>query len=112
MKAFITGSRAYGAPREDSDIDLVVLMDADTAGELSQLAANFAASPIAAASIATDRGLSLRFGRMNLIIETDDGSFQDWIDGTDELKAIMPVTHEKAVDVFDRYRNARKEKRL
>lgn len=25
MKAFITGSRAYGTPREDSDLDLVIL---------------------------------------------------------------------------------------
>lgn len=27
MNAFITGSHAYGTPREDSDIDLVVLVE-------------------------------------------------------------------------------------
>lgn len=34
MKAFITGSQAYGEPNEDSDIDLVVFV---TPNELTRL---------------------------------------------------------------------------
>lgn len=104
MKAFITDSRAYGTPHADSDIDLVVLMDKDDALRLADLADSEA--PL---SVASDTGFSLRFGKLNLLIETGVGEFEDWLTGTNQLKAKAPVKRSVAVELFDRLRERRQE---
>lgn len=38
LPAFLTGSRVYGTPKEDSDIDLVVFMDKNTYWKLIEFA--------------------------------------------------------------------------
>lgn len=71
-KPFITGSRAYGIPKEDSDIDLVILVDKSTASFLFS---------------AKDKGSdSVRFGRLNLIIFHSEFLFNLWRKCTEELK--------------------------
>lgn len=83
MNAFITGSRVYGIPREDSDIDLVVLVDETTRDNLRLLRDNHDA-------------FKVTFGRLNLVLVTTTKEFEAWKQGTEELKALSPVTREFA----------------
>lgn len=94
MKSFVTGSRAYGTPRKDSDIDLVIFADNETAQLLAEQAAN---REQALGSGAPD-DVSLRFGRLNLIVLTDEDKFDLWQKATQALIARRPVTREEAVD--------------
>ena len=85
--SFITGSRAYGTPMADSDIDLVVRVTSEEFTALNQLA---------------DSGLgeSLRFGRLNLILCTEDDKYAAWWRGTRDLVAEKPVSREVAIEKF------------
>src|SRR5208283_96062 len=71
MKAFITGSRAYGTPRLDSDIDLVIQYNAATAALLRK---------------ESEAKNTVRFGRLNVIIAGDDPEMAAWQLGTDALQ--------------------------
>lgn len=97
MKSFLTGSRRYGTPRPDSDIDLVVLMEGPELTELSKLADNTDdfGSP---GGEQYDDGFSLRFGKLNLLCVTQERHFQVWKQGTDELIAMKPVSRDKAME--------------
>lgn len=68
MNAFLTGSRVYGKVKPDSDIDLVVLLDHDSAEIIRKLSDD----PIG----------PVRFGSLNLIICTDETMFMAWKLGT------------------------------
>lgn len=97
MEAFITGSRAYGTPGEDSDIDLVIRCDEKTRDKLVEL-------------LAPDDGyddkdrIQVRSGKLNLMLCVDDDSFATWRDGTDMLQAEADAGHEvtrdDAIEVF------------
>lgn len=91
MNAFITGSQAYGVPREDSDIDLVVLLGASQLEGLILLAHPGSGSAAAASSA------SLRFGNLNLICHTKEETFAAWKKATLELIDRKPVTRDEAV---------------
>ena len=97
MKSFLTGSRYYGTPRSDSDIDLVVLMDGTQLVVLAKFADNTDdfGSP---GGEQYDDGCSLRFGKLNLLCVTQDKHFNVWKQGTDELFAMKPVTRDKAIE--------------
>lgn len=62
--SFLTGSRAYGTPTKDSDVDLVVLVDDATAKVLHKFteAANG----------------TVRFGKLNLIVLTSEKEYDAW----------------------------------
>lgn len=70
--AFITGSRAYGNPRPDSDIDLVVRMDEATLAILRLL---------------NESGNDnvIRFGNLNIIPALSDADYAVWVVGTKQL---------------------------
>ena len=92
LKSFLTGSRVYGEPREDSDIDLVIHGDNDL---LSSLLLN------------SETGeMPLRFGKLNLIVLSSD-TFEAWKKGTDELIADYrlgkPSSRDEAVAVIKRH---------
>jgi len=87
MKAFITGSRAYGTPREDSDLDLVILVD-----EITKVVLR------AVSGVPEDK--SVRFGQLNLVILTSAEKFNLWQSVTNALVAKGPVTHDEAVAAF------------
>lgn len=71
MTAFLTGSRAYGDPGPDSDVDLVVRVDKETAEKLRKL---------------SDNGeYPIRFGKLNLVLCASDQAFGAWRYGTDKL---------------------------
>lgn len=89
MDAFITGSRAYGTPREDSDIDLVVFCSAEDAATLWDLRGD---------------SQTVRYGRLNLVVfsDTDSGrrNYARWKAVTDELRERSPVSRDEAVTAF------------
>ena len=85
LTAFVTGSRAYGSPREDSDIDLVVLADQAAIDTLKQ----YGGSPC-------------RFGNLNLILVPDAATLGRWRDTTDDLASRpAPVTRDEAILAFN-----------
>ncbi len=92
MNSFITGSHAYGTPRPNSDIDLVVLVSKQDSELLWNSKNEDSKSP--------------RFGpKLNLLIFVveDEGAvlrFEKWRDVTLELMARAPVTREEAVEAF------------
>lgn len=93
LRAFITGSYAYGSPRPDSDIDLVVLASA----EVIQLLEIFTGSE-APASAAADPSVSasVRFEALNLIL-VGKPQFLAWQAATQRL-----VRRAKQGEVIDR----------
>lgn len=109
MNAFLTGSRAYGTPREDSDIDLVVMMPASQLRRLNELIGEDADSEMRYEGMKP--GACVRFGKLNLIVVTGDEDYQAWREGTDELITRKPVTRDEACAVFKAKREAVKEKR-
>lgn len=93
MHSFITGSHAYGTPRPDSDIDLVVLVDDETGYTLAQL---------------SDEGQSpIRFGSLNLILVFSEKEFFAWQGATEDLvnrkKQGEKITRDEAIRVIDSY---------
>jgi hypothetical protein len=97
---FITGSRAYGTPREDSDLDLVVLTDMESITEMAKLSDNADANVCFSGSGLFD-GASLRFGKLNLLCFLEQDQFDAWQQTTIELAARRPVTREEAIAALD-----------
>ncbi len=85
-EAFVTGSRAYGTPRADSDLDLVVRVSEAGADALRRMSDN-------------GHGYPCRYGRLNLIIVTDD---DQWIARKAQhigCRREAPVTRERAIEI-------------
>ncbi len=87
MQAFLTGSYAYGTPREDSDIDLVIRCDEETAKFLSEMRDDKTTPAI-------------KFGKLNFIPCTDDAQYTAWRAGTTALEYRKPVERETACTMF------------
>lgn len=103
MKAFITGSHAYGTPHEASDIDLVVLM---SPGDMDKLARESGMDGWE--ELSADYKIPtacLRFGKLNIICVTEQVDYDVWKEGTEELMKQAPTTREVAKSVFQRLRS-------
>lgn len=98
QKAHITGSRAYGVPKADSDIDLVVLVSDEDYNKLLDRADSIGSK--------TEHGLSIRFGCLNVIVTTDEKEYHQWANGTAFLKSIAPVSKDIAILMFERFFHA------
>lgn len=109
-KAFLTGSRAYGVPSENSDVDLCVLVDEPTLAVLRGLAVrkeevakngpDGRPRSLSSRDRAEDPGDSLYFGGasgLNLICHTNPHAFAAWRAATLTLAARRPVTREEAI---------------
>lgn len=98
--AFVTGSRAYGSPREDSDCDLVIRCSESTARRLRELSDDPAHCG----------RLGVRFGVLNLILCETDEEYTAWFDGTQalvrEFVATGPVSRDRAIEVLSAMRAA------
>lgn len=95
--AILTGSHAYGTPGPDSDVDLVVFANRETREKLFELL-----GPIDPTKREYPAGdLSLRCGRLNLIVVGDAGHHKEWERGTAQLVARRPVTRAEAVEHLD-----------
>lgn len=84
MNAFITGSHAYGTPKEGSDLDLVVCADNESVSDLWEF---------------SESKSSCRYGKLNIITLTPD-NFERWKQVNDALMADAPVSREQAVAAF------------
>ena len=99
MMAFLTGSRVYGTPHEESDTDIVVRVDEQA------LSALWAIGDMPCdLNSARDLGWghSIRIGPLNIIAVTTDKQYAAWLIGTSELLKRAPVTKAQAIDHFDR----------
>lgn len=97
MKAFITGSRAYGTPTQKSDVDLVIRIDLGAYEVLKEFADRQVEG-----SDSEGEFRSLIFGKLNLICCSSDKEWGEWRKGTAELRTKAPVTRDYAVDYFRR----------
>lgn len=100
MNAFITGSRAYGTPRSDSDIDVVVRIEQPEIDKLKRLGIIGFTTPNNQYDIRS--GCQFRTGPLNLICIPDDNYFAAWKRGTEELAGRRPVTRDDAIAHFDK----------
>lgn len=101
-KPFLTGSQIYGMPHADSDVDLVLLV---THHELETLM-KFSDKQSHKDFDYYGRTfcVSLRFGKLNLIVTTDQDQYNIWAQGTEFLTKIKPVTKDVAIKCFDALR--------
>ncbi len=88
-RAFITGSRAHGTPREDSDIDLVIALHEKDYRTLWALCEDS----------------KLQFGKLNLVAfnmdcPEDVERFKAWKKVNYELCYRGPVTKEEACEAY------------
>lgn len=88
MKAFITGSRAYGLFTLTSDLDLAILIDQEDAALLREHAEEF----IQPAPDYQNGNYNYRFGPLNLLVFTDPVEFQAWRKARDELAKIKVLS--------------------
>lgn len=92
LKPFLTGSRAYGVPRPESDWDVVCLLGAD---QIAALEASFEVRW-------TGSGRAIAWiGPVNLIICVDRVDYFRWQDVTDDLVRRRPVSRDEAVSAFN-----------
>jgi predicted nucleotidyltransferase len=99
VESFLTGSHAYGTPTTESDVDLVVLMSKEDADKLQSLCDKNQSHPEDENYI-TAGGMSLRFGKLNLIVCTNRLYFEIWRAGTKRLKKRAPASREEACRLF------------
>lgn len=94
MKAFITGSHAYGAPTDASDVDLVLRVDPETRTKLVQIFEPEGAEY-------GDNVLQFKVADvLNLILCVTDAQYEAWRAGTAGLIAMKPVTRDQAIAVL------------
>jgi predicted nucleotidyltransferase len=103
--SFLTGSRVYGLPNPDSDIDLVILVSLDD----MKLLAEFAEydESMDAKYWYECTSISMRFGKLNVICCTDKHNFDLWKTGTERLKKNAPVSRDFAVRFMEVLRGER-----
>lgn len=96
--AFLTGSRVYGTPRPDSDIDMCVLLDRSEFCKLLAIADNERQDHEKVYEDTDD--VAYKFGNLNMICFHDLEVFDAWRRGTEQLKAEKPVTRARAKEVL------------
>ena len=102
--AFLTGSRVYGRPREDSDVDLVVFVpDEDERAAVFMFSDDKSDFDEKEADPGKGFMYGCRFGRLNLIL-CDAEKYDAFRAATDELIGRRPVTRDEAVAVMKRHR--------
>jgi len=102
VESFVTGSYAYGNPHRDSDVDLVVLVSKNDLDILSRLGDKIPHREDN--NYVSAGGISLRFGRLNLIACTVQLYFEIWREGTKRLKKQSPVSRDEACRFFRKLR--------
>lgn len=95
MSAFITGSHAYGEPRPDSDIDLVIEASDDLLDELRDIVGDeYGSGSLRLLCVEEDTGQ-----RIDLILVRGP-AFAAWRAATEELSQSAPVSRDEAVLVI------------
>lgn len=102
-RAFVTGSHAYGTPHDQSDVDLVVLLESSRDLDLLRKIADNDSK----INEQYD-GVCLRFGKLNLLCTLSQIDFDIWWEGTEDLILKKPVTRDVAVEHFRELRTRAK----
>ena len=95
-KAFITGSRAYGAPREDSDLDLVIRVSIEDAQALIDFAEN---EGFELRDYEDMQSISVCFCGLNLILCLTGAAELAWTEATERCKAEGLTSREDAIAI-------------
>lgn len=95
--AFLTGSRAYGTPRPDSDVDIVVPVQKDA---VEKIKAALKAAGIDTSGTEEYADFAFRVGLVNVLLVPPEVAEKVWKAGTEFLIGQAPVTREKAVETF------------
>lgn len=94
-RAFLTGSHAYGAPREDSDVDVAVLVEPELMDHLRNACGSNWKEHYGGA-----RPPCLEIGKLQFILFQDEHEFLAWRRATKWLKDEKPVTKGRAIRVI------------
>jgi hypothetical protein len=94
MNAFIGGSRWYGKPTPNSDVDLCILVTEQEAEILASQA------DIPNSKRENCGSFPLKFGKLNLIVCVEEETFNLWFEGRNQLKELAPVTRQQAIEKF------------
>lgn len=86
MFPFITGSRAYGIPTEDSDIDLVLPPNTNSTFRQTLV------------MLSDTEDVPINYGRLNLILTIEPKQWELWLQATTELIERRPVSRDEAVE--------------
>lgn len=86
---FITGSRAYGSPSEESDLDIVIRCDRYVAAVVEALVGK-------CSSDYDHESVSVQCGEVNLHLCTTDREYDRWKLGTRSCEVVAPVDRETA----------------
>ena len=97
-RAFITGSRKYGFPEVNSDIDLVVFIQSEDEYELLAKLSDASGGITFVEEYEGTVLPSLRFGNLNLICCISEAEYNCWRDGTNEMAAMKPITRDMAIE--------------
>lgn len=112
---FMTGSQVYGLPKPTSDIDLCLLVDEEEFGLLlskrdKHVYLGTAGSDVGNRGdlpLAERDSISVRYGKLNLLLTTNPDMFEAWRSATKELEDEKfrdgPVSRDRAVEVFTKY---------
>lgn len=95
-ESFVTGSQAYGTPTSESDVDLAIFLPSPHYDLFLGLFADEAVVPLHYNAVSN----SLRFGKLNLLIFTDEVRFNAWKLATAELIKAKPVARDIAVEAI------------
>lgn len=102
-EAFLSGSRRYGYPTANSDVDLIIKVHSqDEALRLMLLLDDSIEGENGSDTI--EGSLGFKHGKLNLIICWTQEAYDIWHRGTYDLYKIRPVTRAIAVDYFRRLR--------
>lgn len=101
LPPLLTGSRVYGLPDDDSDIDLVVMVNSYTHDLLARFADQ---SNEKDPDYDRFGSRSLRYGKLNLICIFNPVEYEVWRKGTKALQRQAPVSRAYACRFFDKLR--------
>lgn len=87
-KCFLTGSRVYGTPKEDSDLDMVILIEEEEERDY-----------ILALKDNPNAKMTM-FGNINLIVVKSEDEYYAWKSATELLESKKPVTKKKAKETI------------
>lgn len=95
-KNLLIGSRAHGKPREDSDVDLVLLVDRSVMMALIDIAD--------IAHTLRDDEASCHIGKLNAVVTCSEAVFESWRRGVELLEQKAPVTRDVAIATYTKQR--------
>ena len=93
-EAFVTGSRKYGSPRPDSDVDLAILVNREDAEILRHHSEGEG----------EEANRKIVYGKLNLIVFVkgeEDDQYQAWKKTNEVLRAMRPVTKAQATSALE-----------